>query len=77
MKKTKAIIELENKGADFSVHEIDIDEFVNLINDLYNNDSLKKLWSEYQNKNTYAKCIDFVDTIDSVDSDKPFKITHD
>lgn len=28
MKKTRAIIELENKGADFSVHEIDIDEFV-------------------------------------------------
>ena len=45
---------------------IDIDEFVNLINDLYNNDSLKKLWSEYQNKNTYAKGIDFVDVIDSV-----------
>ena len=45
---------------------IDIDEFVNLINDLYNNDSLKKLWSEYQNKNTYAKGISFEDTIDSV-----------
>ncbi|HIR59773.1 MAG TPA: nucleotidyl transferase AbiEii/AbiGii toxin family protein [Candidatus Onthousia excrementipullorum] len=45
---------------------IDIDEFVNLIDDLYNNDSLKKLWSEYQNKNTYAKGIDFVDVIDSV-----------
>ena len=28
MEKTKAIIELENKGADFSVHEINIDEFV-------------------------------------------------
>ncbi len=28
MEKTRAIIELENKGADFSVHEIDIDEFV-------------------------------------------------
>lgn len=28
MKKTRAIIELENKGADFSVNEIDIDEFV-------------------------------------------------
>lgn len=45
---------------------IDIDEFVTLIDDLYNNDSLKKLWSEYQNRNTYAKGISFEDTIDSV-----------
>ena len=45
---------------------IDVDEFVNLISDLYTNDSIKKLWSEYQNKNTYAKGISFEDTIDSV-----------
>ena len=46
---------------------IDKDEFVNLIDDLYNNDSLKKLWSEYQNKNTYAKGISFEDTVDAVE----------
>ena len=45
---------------------INIDEFVTLIDDLYNNDSLKKLWSEYQNKNTYAKDIDFEDTVDAI-----------
>lgn len=45
---------------------INIDEFVTLIDDLYNNDSLKKLWSEYQNKNNYAKDIDFEDTIDAI-----------
>ena len=45
---------------------IDIDEFVTLIDDLYNNDSLKKLWSEYQNKNNYAKDIDFEDTVDAI-----------
>ncbi len=45
---------------------IDVDEFVNLISDLYTNDSIKKLWSEYQNKNTYANGIDFVNTIGSV-----------
>lgn len=45
---------------------INIDEFVTLIDDLYNNDSLKKLWSEYQNKNNYAKYIDFEDTVDAI-----------
>ena len=45
---------------------IDIDAFITLIDDLYNSISLKKLWSEYQNKNTYAKGISFEDTIDSV-----------
>ena len=45
---------------------INIDGFVTLIDDLYNNDSLKKLWREYQNKNTYAKDIDFEDTVDAI-----------
>ena len=47
--------------------QIDIDAFITLIDDLYNNISLKKLWSEYQNKNTYAKGISFEDTVDAVE----------
>ena len=46
---------------------IDIDAIITLIDDLYNSATLKKLWSEYQNKNTYAKGISFEDTVDAVE----------
>ena len=38
---------------------IDIDEFDTIIEDLYVSTYIKKMWNEYQNKNTYAKGIKF------------------
>ncbi len=46
--------------------KLDIDYFNEVINSLTENDNFKKLWIEYQDKNTYAKGIDFIDTIDAV-----------
>ena len=46
--------------------KLDINYFNAVINSLTENDNLKDLWSEYQNKNKYAKGISFEDIIDSV-----------
>ena len=46
--------------------KLDINYFNAVINILTGNDNLKDLWSEYQNKNKYAKDISFEDIIDSV-----------
>ena len=46
--------------------KLDINYFNAVINSLTENDNLKDLWSEYQNKNKYAKDISFEDIIYSV-----------
>ena len=46
---------------------IDIDEFDTIIEDLYVSTYIKKMWNEYQNKNTYAKRIKFNDTLEAVE----------
>lgn len=46
---------------------IDIDEFDTIIEDLYVSTYIKKMWNEYQNKNTYAKGIKFNDTLEAVE----------
>lgn len=46
--------------------KLDINYFNAVINSLTGNDNPKDLWSEYRNKNTYAKGISFEDIIDSV-----------
>lgn len=37
-----------------------------VIDSLTENDNLKDLWKDYQNKNNYAKDIDFEDTVDAI-----------
>ena len=44
----------------------DLEKFNEVINDLINDDYMKRLWSEYVSKNTYAKGIEFIDTINAL-----------
>lgn len=46
--------------------KLDINYFNAVINSLTENNNLKDLWSEFQNKNIYAKDIDFEDTVDAI-----------
>lgn len=45
----------------------DISEFNLIIEDLKENNDLKRLWIEYQNKNNYSKNIDYIMTIESIE----------
>ena len=45
----------------------DISEFNLIIEDLKENNDLKRLWVEYQNKNNYSKNIDYIMTIESIE----------
>lgn len=45
---------------------IDINNFNRIIDDLENDKNLEKEWKVYQNKNRYAKDIEYVDTIKSI-----------
>lgn len=45
----------------------DISEFNLIIGDLKENNDLKRLWIEYQNKNNYSKNIDYIMTIESIE----------
>ena len=47
--------------------KLDINYFTKVIDSLTENDNLKDLWKDYQNKNTYAKGISFEDTVDAVE----------
>mgnify|MGYP004468575995 CR=1 FL=1 len=44
-----------------------INEFYKIIKDLKENTELENLWKEYQKKNNYAKNIDFIQTINSIE----------
>ena len=44
-----------------------INEFYKIIEDLKENTELENLWKEYQKKNNYAKNIDFIQTINSIE----------
>ncbi len=46
--------------------EVDINEFHDVIDDLENDSNMKKLWIEYQDKNGYAKGINYTDTINAI-----------
>ena len=46
--------------------QLDINYFTKVIDSLTENDNLKDLWKDYQNKNNYAKDIDFEDTVDAI-----------
>lgn len=46
--------------------KLDINYFTKVIDSLTENDNLKDLWKDYQNKNNYAKDIDFEDTVDAI-----------
>ena len=45
----------------------DISEFYLIIDELKENNDLKRLWIEYQNKNNYSKTIDYTMTIESIE----------
>lgn len=45
----------------------DISELNLIIDDLKENNDLKRLWIEYQNKNNYSKNIDYIMTIESIE----------
>ena len=45
---------------------LDINEFNSIMDDLENDKTMNLLWLEYQNKNTYAKNIEYKDTIDAI-----------
>lgn len=45
----------------------DISEFYLIVEELEENNDLKKLWIEYQNKNNYSKNIDYIMTIESIE----------
>lgn len=45
----------------------DISEFNLIIEDLKENNDVKRLWIEYQNKNNYSKNIDYIMTIESIE----------
>lgn len=45
----------------------DISEFNLIIDDLKENNDLKRLWIEYQNKNNYSKNTDYIMTIESIE----------
>ena len=45
----------------------DISEFNLITEDLKENNDLKRLWIEYQNKNNYSKKIDYIMTIESIE----------
>ena len=44
----------------------DVSEFHLIIKELEENNDLKKLWIEYQNKNNYSKNIDYIMTLESI-----------
>ena len=46
----------------------DISEFYLIIDELKENNDLKRLWIEYQNKNNYSKTIDYTMTIESIEN---------
>lgn len=43
-----------------------VEEFNMIIEDLYNDKNIRKLWIEYQYRNGYAKDIEYVDTINAI-----------
>ena len=45
----------------------DISDFYLVIEDLKENNDLKRLWIEYQNKNNYSKNINYIMTIESIE----------
>lgn len=48
--------------------DYDISEFNLILEDLKESNDLKRLWSEYQNKNGYSKNIDYIMVINSIES---------
>ena len=46
--------------------KLDIDLFNEIIDGLENDKNMKRLWEEYQNKNTYSKDISYEDTINAI-----------
>lgn len=46
--------------------KFDIEEFKLILEDLKDDNAMRKLWIEYQNKNTYANRIKYEEAIDSI-----------